>query len=354
MLIMASSKQNKKPLIMRQRPMNRVLLSLIPLVAAAVYFFGWRTLVVLAVVNAAGFLAEFLFARVYKQQVTAAVFVTSFLFTLTLPPNIPLWIAVVGIAFGVIFGKMVFGGFGRNIFNPAISGRAFIYASFGVPLTSGWVEPIKGVFGGFSSFQADVLTGATPLAMISSGEPVSLLKLFSGNTAGSLGETSALLILICGIYLLIKKTASFRIVLGGVAGFVVFQLLFRLTGIAGAADTLSALLSGGFLFGIMFMATDPITASQTTNQGRWIFGAAVGMLTALIRTFSVWPEGITFAILLANMFAPLLDYLLKQAAGRAKPKAVGRRCPHKAARIGRSVQGAPHGAKSPHGRAKSP
>ncbi|MBA7467635.1 MAG: RnfABCDGE type electron transport complex subunit D [Spirochaeta sp.] len=298
--------------------MHRVVLSLIPLVAAAVYFFGWRTLVLLAVVNAAGFLAEFLFARVYRQQVTAAVFVTNFLFTLILPPNVPLWIAVVGIVFGVIFGKMVFGGFGRNIFNPALSGRAFIYVSFGVPLTSGWVEPIKGVFGGFSSFQADVLSGATPLAMISSGEPVSLLKLFLGNTAGSLGETSALLILICGMYLLIKKTASFRIVLGGVAAFVVFQLVFRLTGVAGAADPLSALLSGSFLFGIMFMATDPISASQTTDRGRWVYGAAVGMLTVLIRTFSIWPEGITFAILLANMFAPLLDHLLKQAAGRAK------------------------------------
>lgn len=339
---------------MRQRPMNRVVLSLIPLVAAAVYFFGWRTLVILAIVNAAGFLAEFIFARVYKQQVTAAVFVTNFLFTLTLPPTIPLWIAVVGIAFGVIFGKMVFGGFGRNIFNPALSGRAFIYVSFGVPLTSGWVEPIKGLFGGFSSFQADALTRATPLAMISSGEPVSLLKLFLGNTAGSLGETSALIILICGMYLLIKKTASFRIVLGGVTAFVVFQLLFRLTGVAGAAGPLSALLSGGFLFGIMFMATDPISASQTTNQGRWIFGAAVGMLTALIRTFSVWPEGITFAILLGNMFAPLLDHLLKQAAARAKLRHGQSR--HGQSQDGQSRHGQSQNAQSQHGgrRAKSP
>ena len=150
---------------MKQKIMHQVVIALIPISLAAFYFFGWRALLILAVVDIVGFGCEYLFVRTYKQQVSSAVFVTNLLFALSLPPTIPLWIAAVGIAFGIVFGKMVFGGFGRNIFNPAISGRAFIYVSFGVPLTSGFTAPAVGFPGGFSTWlpNADTLTKATPL-----------------------------------------------------------------------------------------------------------------------------------------------------------------------------------------------
>lgn len=308
---MAESKM-KKPLILKQKPMLQVVYALVPLVIASIYFFGWKSLLVLAVVNLGGFLAEYLFARVYKQQVSSAVFVTNFIFALSLPPTIPLWIAVVGIVFGVVFGKMVFGGFGRNVFNPAIAGRAFIYISFGVQLTGRWVDPVGGIAGGFTRFQADAVTQATPLAQYAEGGTVPLLDLFLGNISGSFGETAAFLIIICGLYLVIKKIASHHIVISGFLGFLVLHSLFWAAGVEGTPDPLRALLSGSLLFGMFFCATDPISASQTTNGGRWIYGALIGALTALIRTFSSWPEAITFAILLANMFAPLLDHIIKE------------------------------------------
>ena len=300
----------KKPLIMWQPPMVKVVTALVPLSIASIYFFGWRTLVILAIVNAAGFLCELVFARVYKQQVTSAVFVTSFLFALSLPPTIPIWMAVVGIAFAVSFGKMVFGGFGRNIFNPALTGRAFLYVTFVVPM-SRWVEPIGGTFGGFTRFAADAVTEATPLGALAAGQAVPWLNLFLGNVAGSAGETCAALALVGGLYLLIRKVASYRIVLGAAGGFLGLQTIFWLANVAGAPDPISAVLSGSIVLAVMFMATDPVSASQTTDGGRWIYGAAIGVLTVLVRTFSVWPEGVTFAILLANMFAPLLDHLLR-------------------------------------------
>ena len=303
---------------MKQPIMNRMLYALIPIVVASIYFFGWRVLLVLAIVNVVGFLSEYLFARMYNQKVSTAVFVTNFLFALSLPPTIPIWIAVVGIIFGVVFGKMVFGGFGKNIFNPALTGRAFIYVSFVVPMTSTWVNPIKGTLGGFLHFAPDAVTSASPLRLLARGTNVPLLNLFLGNVSGSVGETCALLIIISGIYLIWKKTASYRIILSGLVSFLVFQTIFWFWGIKGAVEPLHALFAGSFLFGIIFMATDPISASQTTDIGRWIYGGLIGILTVLIRLFSVWPEGITFAILIANMFAPLLDYTIKSAKKRVK------------------------------------
>jgi len=161
-----AKKAKKGSLVMKQKIMLQVVYALIPIVIASIYFFGWRSIVVLAVVNLAGFASEYIFARVYGQQVSSAVFVTNFLFALSLPPTIPLWIAVVGIVFGVVFGKMVFGGFGRNVFNPALSGRAFIYVSFGYPMTSRFIEPVTGFSGGFARWlpDMDTLTKATPLS----------------------------------------------------------------------------------------------------------------------------------------------------------------------------------------------
>lgn len=306
-----------------QKPMKQMLLALSPLVLASIYFFGWRTLLIFGVVNIVGFLAEYLFARMYGKQVSLAVFITNFIFALSLPPTIPLYIAAVGIAFGVIFGKMVFGGFGKNIFNPAISGRAFIYISFGYDLTSRFVPPVTGFPGGFSFWlpNVDAVTKATPLVALKNGEVMSRLDLLFGNTAGSMGETFALLIIIAGLYLVIKKTANWRIITGSLGGYAVLQILFWLLGVSGACDPVTGMLAGSLLFGVFFCATDPVSASQTTNSGRWIYGIFIGFMIALIRQFSIWPEAVTFAILLANMFAPLLDYLLKEQKKRKKERA---------------------------------
>jgi Na+-transporting NADH:ubiquinone oxidoreductase subunit B len=313
----------KSPLIMKQKPMSQVLIALIPLVLASIYFYGWKALVVLAIVNLAGFLSEYIFSAVYKTKVTQAVFVTNFLFALSLPPTIPIWIPVVGIVFGVVFGKMAFGGFGRNVFNPALTGRAFIYVSFGAQMTAArsWVLPAGGAAGALGMWQSDVVSSATPLANLAKGGSESFLELFLGNIPGSFGETSALLIMIGGLYLMIKKTASWRIVVSGLLSYFILQLIFWASGATGAYDPLSGILSGSLLYGMMFMATDPISASQTTDFGRVIYGLLIGFLTALIRTFSVWPEAITFSILLANMFAPLINYLIQESRKRKKAKA---------------------------------
>ncbi len=317
---MAETEKKRKPLIIKQKPMLRVVYVLIPVFLASVYFFGWRSLLIMAVVNVVGFGAEYLLCRSFKQQVSSAIFVTNMLFALSLPPTIPIWIAVVGIVFGVIFGKMVFGGFGKNVFNPAISGRAFIYISFGVPLTAAWVEPLQGGAAGFAAFQADVVSGATPLARLAGGADVPVMNLLFGNTAGSYGETFAILILICGIVLMIQKVASFRIVVGSLLGFGVLQTALWLGGIETAIHPLFACISGSFLFGVMFNITDPISASQTTDLGRWIYGIFFGLLCSLIRTFSNWPEAVTFAVILANMFAPLLNHIIKESKKKKKEK----------------------------------
>lgn len=309
-----------KSVIVWQSPMLRVLYALTPIAAASVWFFGWRVLVVLAAVNLAAFLTELIFTRFTKADTTSAVFVTGTLLALSLPPTIPIWIAVVGAVFGVFFGKMVFGGFGRNVFNPALVGRIFIYVSFAVPMNARWAEPLTGTagglslpwgVGGFSRWASDALTGATPLRFLRDGKPVDLLPLVWGNVAGSIGETSAVLILLGGLYIVWRKAANWRIVVGELAGFAVLQTVFWLAGVRHAADPLTGLVSGSVMLGMFFMATDPVSASQTQG-GRWIYGALVGALTVLIRTFSIWPEGTMFAILLGNTFAPIVDWTIRQ------------------------------------------
>ncbi|MDC7222317.1 MAG: RnfABCDGE type electron transport complex subunit D [Spirochaetales bacterium] len=312
----------KKPLIQRQKVMYHVVYALIPLVLFSFYLYGWRSLVILAVVNAAGFLSEYIFARIYKKQVSSAVFVTNFLFALSLPPAVPIWIAVTGIVFGVIFGKMVFGGFGRNVFNPALSGRAFVYISFGVPLTAGFVPPAGGFPGGLSLWLhgVDTVSRATPRIALAAGESFPLSRLIFGTTAGSFGETSALLILLGAAYLIWKKAASWRIMAAVLIGFLAMHSALYFGGVEGVIHPLYSLFTGSLLFGLVFMATDPVSSSQSTDRGRWIYGLTIGILISLIRVFSIWIEGVTFAILLANMFAPLLDHYMKEAKKRKKLK----------------------------------
>ncbi len=315
--------------IQKQQAMRTVLYALAPLCLASIYFFGWRFVAVWVVTTATALVSEWLMARRYGYTITESLFVSATLFALSLPPTIPLWIAAVGIAFGIIFAKMIFGGFGRNIFNPAITARAFIYISFGVPMTAAFVGnavTASAFPAGLSLWvnSADAVSAATPL--VTGG--ASPLDLLFGFTSGCYGETSALLIILGGLYIIYKKAANWKIVLSSLLSFAVLQTIFWASGLevltesglTASTDPRTALLSGSFLIAAFFMITDPVSANQSTNLGRWIYGAFFGVLVVLIRTFSTWVEGVTFAILLANMFAPLLDTVIKGVKAKNKKK----------------------------------
>jgi len=308
--------------IQKQQAMRNVLIALSPMCLAAIYLYGWRFVVVLAVVVATGLLSEWLMARRYQLKVTESVFVSCVLFALSLPPGIPIWIAALGIAFGIVFGKMVFGGFGKNVFNPAITARAFVYISFGVPMTARFVLPqttINWFPAGFGTWltSADSISAATPLTT----KAASYVELLLGTISGSFGETSALLIVLGGAFIIYKKAANWKIVVGSIGSFLILQTILWVAGHPNASDPLYALLSGSFLLGAFFMVTDPISSSQSTDAGRWLYGILFGLLTVLIRVFSVWAEGVTFAILLVNMFGPLFDHYFKQSKAKKKAKA---------------------------------
>ncbi len=307
-------------LISNQKMMRRVLIAAAPLALFAVYLFGLRILLLLAVVNLTAFLAEYAFTRREGKPASMAVLVTATLFALSLPPPIPIWMAIVGCVFGVVFGKMVFGGFGRNIFNPALTGRAFIYVSFGGFMTAQWYDPISGFPGGLAKYTVDAVTQATPGMLLKTGSSFSLAELFLGTTSGTIGGTSVLLALAGGLYLLFTKTANYRIVVSGFLGYLITQTILWRMGTQGACDPLHGILAGSFLIGIMFYATDPVSASQT-NEGRWIYGAFIGAMSSLITVFSAWPAGTMFAVLLANMFAPITDHFIKEIKKARKTKA---------------------------------
>lgn len=309
---------NLKTLVTKQKMMRIVLLALLPVALMSVYLFGWRHMVMGLVVALAGAIAEYLVMRTInkeKTKVSEAVFVTAALLTLSLPPETPMWIAVVGMVFGIVFGKAAFGGYGRNIFNPALVGRCFIYIAFPAQMTMQWAQPYMGLPGGFARWlpqaAADVTASVTPIISLGSGSPAaSYGNLFLGTVAGSLGETSALLILLGGVYLVYKKVASWQIMVStiGSAGILSAALyLFKVT----AVDPLFTLLSGGLMFGAIFMATDPVSAPRDKTT-QWLYGVLIGVITVIIRTFSLFTEGMMFAILIVNALTPLMEMQVKQ------------------------------------------
>ena len=300
-------------LFQMQAVMLRVCYALIPLVIASVYLFGWRSLMLIALVFVFGIGTEAMFTVRQGKPVTSAVFVTCLIFSLSLPPTLPFWMAVVGIVAGVALGKMAFGGFGQNVFNPAMVGRCFIYITFPVQMTNNWTEPMWGGIAGFGkwSFPADAITQATPLANLKAGLSVSLQDLFLGNVAGSLGETSALLILLGGGYLIYRKAASWKLAGSCLLGGILFSGIMHLAGIGGIPSPGYTLLSGSFLFGTFFVVTEPISGAKTP-AGQWIYGFLIGALAVVLRGFSNFSEGIMFSVLLMNAFVPILDRTIRQ------------------------------------------
>ena len=322
-----------KNLFTKQKMMRTVLLALIPIAILAVFLYGWRWVIMGLVVALAAVISEYLVMRSInkdKAKVSEAVFVSAALFTLSLPPAAPMWVAVVGIVFGVVFGKGVFGGFGRNIFNPALVGRCFIYVAFPAHMTMTWPQPFLALPGGFAAYNTavDAITSATPIITYNAtGELANHLHLFLGNVAGSLGESSALLILLGGAFLVYKKVASWQLMVSTIVSGTALSAIFHYTGVMQVSGMASApplfmLLTGGFLFGAIFMVTDPISAPKT-KQAQWIAGTLVGLITVVIRTFSLFTEGMMFAILIVNAFTPLLELQLKQRQDRKKLKEKG-------------------------------
>ncbi len=282
--------------------------------ALTLFFYGacWW-LPIYAVTFAVGGFWEVLFASVRKHEVNEGFFVTSVLFALTLPATVPLWQVALGITFGVVIAKEVFGGTGRNFLNPALSGRAFLYFAYPAQMSgdSIWVA-------------ADGYSGATWLSQAASGtmdfsDMAAWTQAFLGNIQGSAGEVSTLAIMLGGLFIIYLRIASWRIVAGVLFGVIFLSTILNMVA---PADNPSHYLAmpwywhmviGGMAFGMFFMATDPVSASFT-DTGKWAYGFFIGMMTVIVRVLNpAFPEGIMLAILFANLWAPLFDYFVAQS-----------------------------------------
>ena len=292
------------------------------LLANTIFGFGY-VLPILIATFVAGAICELTFAIIRKHEVNEGFLVSCALIPLTMPPDVPLWQVFIGTSFGIIIGKEIFGGVGTNIFNPALTARAFMYFAFPTKISGDKVWAVG----------PDGYSGATALAIpanpveydtasnlfaASTQFDFSLMNMFWGLIPGSIGETNKLLILGGAFFLVYCGIASWRIIVSSILGLVFTAFIFNLlSGFSSNAmltiTPLQHLLIGSFLFGTVFMATEPVTSSHT-NTGRWIYGFLIGVLTVIIRSINpAYPEGVMLAILIMNMFAPLIDYYVVQS-----------------------------------------
>lgn len=302
-------------LLKKQLIMRKMILAILPCVFGAVYFFGWRSLALVLTACIVCFICEYIMCRMWKEPVSEAVFVTAILLALVMPPTVPWHVLIIACVFAIIFSKMVFGGFGRNFFNPALAGRCFVYICFPVAMTAVWAEPADGMWGALTQWTTatvpDAITSVTPMAVMKADGTVPALSgLFFGRISGTMGVTSALLILIGGVYVFVKKVAARETILSVIITYVVLNQGLHWLGADGFYGALPAVLGGGFLFGAFFMATDPVSSPKTA-QGRIVYGIIIALCTTVIRNYSIFNGGLMFSILLGNMFAPIIDYGVK-------------------------------------------
>jgi len=291
-----------------QTIMRDVLIALLPALVCSVLFFGPRPLLVVATCVIACVAFEYIYRRAMHLPQTVgdlSAAVTGTLLAFNLPPDMPLWMAVIGCLFAIVIVKQLFGGMGKNFANPAIVGRIVLLISFATPMTT-WLLPVNSV-------TPDVTTGATPLAMAWATDVVTeatagaaaqmptYLEMFIGRIGGSLGETSTLALLIGGIYLLLRRVITVTTPLAFVGTVYILTLVL-------GADPLFHILAGGLMLGAIFMATDYVT-TPTTEPGKVIFGVGCGIITVVIRLYASYPEGVSFAILLMNIVTPHIDRL---------------------------------------------
>jgi electron transport complex protein RnfD len=289
--------------------MRQVIYALIPATLAGVYFFGLYSLwvILVSIISAVLWEAFALFLRKKPLNILLdfSAVVTGLLLALTLPPKVPLWIPVIGSGVAILLGKQVFGGLGDNFLNPALVGRAFLLSSYPQIMTS-WVEPIHKI-GGMVSQASPLTSTATPLAIVklklTSYQLPSYGHLFIGDIPGCIGETSALLLLLGGVYLIYKEIVDWRIPLSYILTVFIISLLF-------GKDPIFQILAGGLFLGAFFMATDWVT-TPLTKKGKVIFGIGAGFFTMVIRLFGIYPEGVSYGILVMNALTPLIDRTIK-------------------------------------------
>ena len=327
-----------------KRFMSMVILAVAPCAALSIYLYGLRMIAIIATSYIVGGICEVAFAIVRKEEINEGFLVTGLLFPLIVPPGIPLWQVAIGIAFGVIVGKELFGGTGRNLFNPALVARCFTAIAYPVEMTTTWVKHsavgtgnltrwielnsdgiipgllhkgylflgLDTLFAWVDGKAVDAVSSATPLALAKQGTIVDMKDMFLGTISGCGGETSALLILIGGLFLIFSRIASWRTITSAVISFLATGYIIRAVdpafGSAAAVplDPIWHMFAGGFMFGVMFMATDPVSGPMT-QPAKYAYGTLIGVSTMLIRNYTGYVEGIMFAILLANTFAPLFD-----------------------------------------------
>jgi electron transport complex protein RnfD len=300
-----------------RRVMFEVLFAALAAAAAAVWYFGLAALLVLLAATLGATLTEWLFMTDRKGLgclSDGSAILTGVLLALTLPPSIPLWMAFLGGAVGIALGKAIWGGLGQNLFNPALVGRAFLQAAFPTVLTT-WTAP-GGEFLDIQSSTvvmplaqagADVTTAATPLGMAKfDGIVTDILPLLGGNIGGSLGETAGWILILAGLWMGFRRLFDWRLPLSTLVTVAAFSGIMHLIDPAAYPGPQFMLLSGGLLFGAVFMVTDPVT-TPITSRGAWIFGLGVGLLVVLIRFWGGLPEGVMYAILLMNSVTPLIN-----------------------------------------------
>jgi Na(+)-translocating NADH:ubiquinone oxidoreductase B subunit len=290
--------------------MSMVIIALFPCLLVALYSFGLRILAMLVVSYVVGGTVEVVFAVVRKESINEGFLVTGMLFPLILPPTLPLWMVGVGVAFGVLVGKELFGGTGRNVFNPAILGRCFLALAYPAMMAGNWVKPglewPGRLFQYVCASDVDAVSAATPLVLAKKAELVALSDMFRGSIPGSMGETSAIAIILGGGFLIATRVANWRTVGSILGSSAVLAGVFHLAQPERFAPVLWHLCAGGLLFGAFYMATDPVT-SPVTKAGKWVYGVLIGTAVMLIRNFTGYVEGVTFAILLGNIAAPVVD-----------------------------------------------
>ncbi|MCK4913116.1 MAG: RnfABCDGE type electron transport complex subunit D [Planctomycetes bacterium] len=314
--------------------MGDVIIALVPAMLAAGYYFRMHAVILIATCVISSMATEWLCNVIRKKPNSLGDFsavITGIILALSVPPNLPIWAAVIGSCFAIAIGKMVFGGLGANIFNPAMAGRAFLAVSFGMMMTT-WTVPatINPEMPNISAENTvDARTQATPLALskeaIKKGQRAEIVNeqlkdAITGQVGGCLGETSAIALLIGGIYLIVRKTISIHIPLAVLLSAFVFGSIAWLINPEVYISPVVHLATGGLLIGAFFIATDPVTAPLSI-KGMWIFGCGVGIVTMLIRIVGEYPEGMMFSILLMNAVTPLIDRFCKLIPAGGKPSA---------------------------------
>ncbi len=288
--------------------MLTVVIALLPAAGFGIYNFGMRALVTILITVASAVLTELLFEIICKKKITIGDFsavVTGLLLALNLPVNVPWWIGVVGSVFAILVVKMLFGGLGQNFMNPALGARCFLLISFTSIMTN---------------FDCDAYTGATPLANLKNGVDVNIMDMVIGRTAGTIGETSMIAIMIGACILILMGVIDLRIPGSYIVSFVIFISIFGGHGLDGAYIS-AHLAGGGLMLGAFFMATDYVTRPITKN-GQYLFGILLGILTGIFRLFGPSAEGVSYAIIIGNLLVPLIEKItLPKAFGKGGEKA---------------------------------